>query len=142
MKKFILLLSATLLFNTYTFADTLTNQEPNFLSSDEISPRYKGLQTSTNGFDISSKGIATCQGATITLIDYKAKVEVELQKKGTVLWSTTKKWTKTSDTNFATVSEKYTVSKGTYRLKTIHYSLDSNGKEIEAVTKYSSTISY
>lgn len=139
MKKFILILAAIVLFAANVFANT--DVYVNNGQYDKIFPMYIAIISTNNDLSISS-GEADCYGYTQTQSGYKAKVKVELQRKVTS-WSTIKSWEKTSTGLSATVDETYSVNRGySYRLKTTHYSLNSNGNEIESTVKYSSAVNY
>lgn len=140
MKKAVLLLSAVLLFNSNVFAAINESEILEESEYNTIAPLYIAISTSSNSLSISNSGKAQCYGST-KASGYKAKVKVELQQKNGT-WGTIKTWTKSGEISSA-VSESYSVSKGySYRLKTTHYALDSNGKVIESFTTYSSTKTY
>lgn len=124
-----------------TFAKELPTPKANYQESVNIQPRYSALYSSIGSLSISSKGEATCKSTTRTQSNYFAKTKMELQKY-TSNWSTIKKWESTNEIS-TSLSKTYNVAKGySYRLKTTHYALDSNGNVVESVVKYSSTVSY
>ncbi len=140
MKKFILLLTTVILFNSNVFADTIPDVNTNSSEYSEIIPQNIAIINHSRNLTILS-GRANCYGYTQTQSGYTAKVTVELQRKGSS-WISIKKWT-VSDDSKAVVSENYSVTKGySYRLKTTHYALNSSGSIVESTVKYSSTVSY
>lgn len=142
MKKTFVFLMTMMLLSCNVCASTDINLEVNDdVEYDTAVPYYIGISTVSNKLDISSTGSATCYANTKTLSGYTAKVKVELQKKNNS-WETIKTWTDTNSVS-ATVSKSYSVSKGySYRLKTTHSSIDSDGNVVESFTMYSSTKSY
>ena len=139
MKKFILLLTALSMFSANVPAETVDTTAVNTNVS-EISPRYNCILAVDNDLTISSNK-ANCYAYTKTPPKYRAKVKVELQQKGTS-WTTLKTWIVT-DSSKAIVDENYTLTKGcSYRLKTTHYALNTNGSVAEYITQYSSTATY
>lgn len=140
MKKIILILATVTLFNSNVFAETVSSINTNNSQYTEIMPQNIAIIDHSRISTISS-GTANCYGYTKTQSGYSAKVTVELQRKGTT-WTTIKTWT-ASDSAKAVVDETYSVSRGySYRLKTTHYALNSNGSVVESTVKYSSTVSY
>ena len=139
MKKFILLLTALSMFSANVPAKTLDTTDTES-SISEISPRYTYIIETYNDLILSSNK-ANCYAYTKTPPKYRAKVKVELQQKGTS-WTTLKTWIIT-DSSKAIVDENYTLTKGcSYRLKTTHYALNTNGSVAEYITQYSSTATY
>ena len=140
MKKFILILTAFTMFTANVPAEIIDSKgiETNI---SEISPRYIAITEMDNDISISSNK-ANCYGKTTVTSGYRARVKVELQQKNGTSWATLKTWNVSGNLS-ATVNELYTPTKGnSYRLKTTHYALNSNGSVAEYVTKYSSTITY
>lgn len=142
MKKFILLLTALSMFSANVPAETIDTPDIETDISDvsDLTPRYTAIAGMNNDISISS-GKANCYGNTIVSSGYKAKVKVELQQKETS-WKTIKTWTVSGNLS-ATVNEPYTLTKGnSYRLKTTHYALNTDGSVAEYVTQYSKTVTY
>lgn len=87
-----------------------------------------------------SSGNLTCNGTTKVNSGYSAGVTVELQKY-TTSWGTIKTWSASGGTK-ASVSEPYSVSRGSYRLKVTHKAYNSSGSLAESFVKYSNTVTY
>lgn len=147
MKRFFISLSAfLLLFNFSVYA--VPSETPACFSGNEeinseVMPMYLFILTAANSLSISSSGKASCTASTQTDSTHTPEVKVELQKEVSKdSWETIKNWSATGSYE-AYVSKTYSFSKGyTYRLRTTHYALDSEGKISEYAVKYSAEKSY
>lgn len=141
MEKIILLLVATSLFCSNVYADKPNNGYIYNLNVTDAVPNNVAISYCDCSL-IMTDGTASCYGMTKAYNDYKAKVKIELQQYDSK-WRTIDNWTKTSNTSSASLYESTPVSKGySYRVKTTHTALDTNGNVVETITNYSSTKKY
>ena len=107
----------------------------------EIMPMYVAISYTYSAIQWDGWGRVRCNGATEVLPGYRAAVDVELQKKLGSVWTPIKTWS-SSDWDYSSIEKYWYVETGyEYRVKTTHYSYDSNGNQLEKVTKYSNTVS-
>lgn len=107
-----------------------------------VSPMASVITLTKNTLSLGSGGKLTIRGTTDTKPGYTAEVIVELQQKGSK-WTTIEDWTATGGDS-AGVDVNYYVESGySYRLKLTHVAYDSDGKIVQALTKYSNnTVEY
>lgn len=114
--------------------------EANEVNNSEIMPMYIAISYTYSGISLGSGWKVTCNGITEVWDGYRAAVDVELQMKIGSVWTTIKTWS-ASDWDYASVERDWYVESGyEYRVKTTHYSYDSNWNQLEKVTKYSNTV--
>lgn len=107
----------------------------------EIEPNYIAIVLCSNNLTLNSGGKLSCEGRTDVQKEYIAGVKMELQKLSDD-WTTIKTWEDTSDDDKIYLYKDWYVEKGSYRLKLTHTALNSSGKVIETVIKYSNTVVY
>lgn len=107
-----------------------------------VTPMSSVIIATENSLTLQSGGKLKIHGTTDTTPGYTAEVIVELQQKGSK-WTTIEDWTATGGDS-AGVDVNYYVESGySYRLKLTHVAYDSDGKIVQALTKYSSnTVEY
>lgn len=98
----------------------------------EITPRYTYTTTISANISINSIGVATCHSYAITYdSSHTIKLYCYLQYKENDSWITLKYWT-TSATECAALEKYYAVASGyEYRVRTVAYIYDSDGKYLE-----------
>jgi hypothetical protein len=107
---------------------------------DNITPngvaRTKYTNIATQYLNISN-GTATCECSVTGYEDIVTKVKITmiLQKKGLLIWSDKKTWTKTVYSNIGSLSKTYSVDSGKYRVKAIYEVFTSS--DSETITAYS-----
>lgn len=107
-----------------------------------IAPFWLSTSQVIHGVVIGSGGNSTVSVAFYTYSGTdRIEVTATLQKLNGSSWSYVDDWS-TSGTGAAYISESCTVSRGTYRVKTVGKVYDKNGKYIETVTVYSTSKSY
>ncbi len=141
-KKSLLILvtviSLVLCNSTYTniFAGTIDSE-----NTFEVTPYYTTIVTCTNYLELISNGKLGCNGYTNTQKGYIASIKMELQKLSDT-WTTIKTWEETGSNDKVLLYKEWYVEKGAYRLKLTHTALDSSGKTLETVIKYSTSETY
>ena len=109
--------------------------------NDVVLPNYVAITRVYNYLGMETDGQLLCIGETDVQNRYNTGVKMELQQYDGG-WDTIKTWTDTG-TKSVSLEKYYSVASGySYRLKLTHYSYDSNWNQLEAITKYSSTVSY
>ncbi len=117
--------------------------EPEILleQSSSISLQYVNVSEATSTLAISSNGKATIKGyVKRTKSGTSIDLECTLQRYTNGSWKDIESWSKSSTSSKAIISEKYTVSKGTYRVETC-FSVDGTG-DTESGTVYSENVTY
>jgi len=117
-----------------TFAETVNSD-----NSFEIKPNYTTIVWCLNNVTLNSEGKLSCEGDTVVQMEYIAGIKMELQQLSGD-WTTIKTWESISDDEEIYLYKDWYVKKGSYRLKLTHTALNSSGKVIETVTKYSKTV--
>ena len=108
----------------------------------DVMPMYVAISQTYTNLKLGSWGKLTCTGTTEVLDGYIAGVTVELQMKIGTIWTTIQTWS-TSDWDYASIDQDWYVESGyNYRVKSTHYSYDSNWNQLEKVIKYSNIVSY
>ena len=141
-KKSLLILatvvSLVLCNSNYTniFAESI-DSEFNF----EVTPYYTTILICSNYLELISDGKLGCNGDTSVQKGYIAGIKMELQKLSDS-WTTIKTWEVKGSNDKVSLYKEWYVEKGTYRLKLTHTALDSSGKAVETVIKYSNVVIY
>ena len=106
-----------------------------------ITPQYTYINSASSLLTISD-GTATIKGSVQKTPSGKnISLTCTLQKKSGSTWTNVKSWSDSSTTDPSVyISEKYTVSKGEYRVKTNYSVSGTNGTE--SGTVYSKTVEY
>ena len=106
-----------------------------------ISPQYIYINSASSSLSISG-GTATIKGnVQKTPTGKDINLTCTLQKKSNGSWSDVKSWSKSTSTSPSVyISEKYTVSKGEYRVAAYYSVSGANGTE--SGTVYSKTVTY
>ena len=106
-----------------------------------IAPRYTYINSASSMLTISD-GTATIKGSVQkTPSGENISLTCILQKKSGFTWKNIKSWSDSSSTDPSVyVSQKYTVSKGEYRVMTNYSVSGTNGTE--SGTAYSKTVEY
>ena len=104
----------------------------------EIVPFDVGVNSTTSTLTISTSGVATCSGTVRLQGGYTADVTVTLKRDGSRVTS----WT-ASGSGSVKAGGTYTVTKGhSYVVTTTAKIYDANGKQVDTVSKDSTTVSY
>ncbi len=122
--------------HTNIFAESVDSK-----SGFEVTPYYTTIVTCTNYLELISNGKLGCNGYTNTQKGYIASIKMELQKLSDS-WTTIKTWEETGSNDKISLYKEWYIEKGTYRLKLTHTALDSSGKTLETVIKYSTSVTY
>ncbi len=137
VRKLAAVLSAVICLSTMSIGSFAAMPE-----SGAVAPANIAVVTTDNALTLGLLGKLTCEGATGVQQGYTAKVIVELQQYNGG-WSTIDTWTAATGTRSAAVNEYKYVAKGySYQLKLTHIALDSNGNQVESITKYSTIVAY
>ncbi len=107
-----------------------------------VSPCFTAIQSCSRAIEKeNSWGKLYCEGTTSTYSSYKASITAELQHYDGS-WNTIKTWVDAPNDDYAVIGEYYYVGTGSYRLKTTHKALNSNGTTAETFIEYSDTVSF
>ncbi|MDD4780224.1 MAG: hypothetical protein PHT02_06350 [Tissierellia bacterium] len=131
---FIMVLTNSIYANTYAMIVDL-------IENTTVTPYYTTILWVSNGLKHESDGKLICQGDTNVQQGYIAGVKMELQKLSDS-WTTIKTWDSTSDDSEMYLYKEWYVVRGTYRLKLTHTALNSSGRVVETVIKYSNIVTY
>lgn len=106
-----------------------------------ISPQYVNVDKATSTLSISSNGQATIKGIVEkTESGTKIYLTSTLQRSKNSSWEDIQSWSTSSTSSAALISEKYTVSKGKYRV-VMNFTVYGVGGT-ESGTVYSKTVTY
>lgn len=100
-----------------------------YISNNRASLEIKGGSASCYSEITGYSGITT-----------KVKITMYLEKKTLWWWNEITSWTKTANVCHTTLSKKYTVSSGTYRLRVVYTVYSGNSSE--TITVYSNEATY
>ena len=142
LRKRIVSLGACLMmavtFSLPVHAETATLSEP---AGAPISIQYVNINDASSYLTISSDGDASIKGyVKKTSSGDNISLTVTLQRSSGGSWENVTSWSKTTTSPSASISKTYSVSSGTYRVKTAYSVTGDGGTESGVV--YSKTVTY
>lgn len=141
-KKSVLALAASLMMAFSCISPAFAAEKDADLSGDVIiTPFYVNINSASTSLRISG-GTAYITGNVVKTTSGKTiYLNCALQKQSGSSWTTINNWSASSTSSSANLSETYSVTSGTYRVKMYYYVTAADGS-VESDTMYSKTVTY
>jgi len=103
--------------------------------------RFSVIGTCISSLELQSSGLLVCRAETSVTPGNTAGVTIELQQSVNGVWTTIKTWSASKATRIS-LTETWSVAKGTYRLQCTHTAKNSSGTLLDSFVMQSNTVTY